>query len=65
MTKDEGRIGTGSDEMVVEMAVTMAMKMTARGVAEVAVRWVHLMTATMIERMALRVVLRWVGLTGG
>ena len=53
MIKDEARIGTGSDEMAVDVAVTMAMKMTARGVAEVVVSWVHLMTATMINCMAL------------
>ena len=61
MKKDEAGIGSGSDWM----AVNMAVKMTEGRAVEVAVSWVHLMTAPMTDPLAVRVVLRRVGSTSG
>ena len=59
--KDETGIGSGSDYIAMKMDV----KMTAGRAAEVAVSWLHLMTAQMTDPLTVRVVLRRVGSTSG
>ena len=52
-----------SNWMAVEVVVPVTMKMVRRGVVEVVVGWVHLMLAPVEDCLAVRKVLRQVGMT--